>query len=118
MMVSTTPMTGTRRMNSMARGEDGGGFGWGLVLGGLIGVVVGAYIASGPGREQVDGLRSRTVELTERRGELKERARSAADRARNAIEESDHPLSRAVQDGVVAARRRRRQLATEETPGE
>lgn len=86
-------------------------------MGGLIGVVVGAYVASGPGRDQVEGLRSRTIELTERREELKARARSAADRARSAVEESEHPLGRAVQDGIAAARRRRRQLA-EEMPAE
>ena len=34
--------------------ESGGGFGWGFLVGGLIGFVAGAYLASGPGRSQVD----------------------------------------------------------------
>ena len=41
----------------------GGGFGW-FILGGLVGLAVGAYIASGPGRGQVDNLRSKTIELS------------------------------------------------------
>ena len=38
----------------MASEENGGGggFGWGFVIGGLIGFVAGAYLASGPGRER------------------------------------------------------------------
>ena len=32
--------------------NGGGGFGW-FILGGLVGLAVGAYIATGPGREQV-----------------------------------------------------------------
>jgi len=44
------------------RSGGGGGFGW-FVLGGLIGLAAGAYIASGPGRSQGDSLRSKTIEL-------------------------------------------------------
>ena len=41
----------------------GGGFGW-FIIGGLIGLAAGAYIASGPGRGHVDNLRSKTIELS------------------------------------------------------
>ena len=94
-------------------GGGGGGFGWGFILGGLIGVVAGAYLASGPGREQVDNLRVRTIELTGRSPELRARARVAADRARTAVTDPEHPIARALQDGVQAAKRRRRELEEE-----
>jgi hypothetical protein len=82
--------------------ENGGGFGWGLVVGGLIGFVAGAYLASGPGREQVDSLRSRTIELST----------GAAQKARGAMH-NEHPIGRAIQDGITAAKRRRVELETE-----
>ena len=94
-------------------GGGGGGFGWGFILGGLVGLVAGAYLASGPGREQVDNLRVRTIELTGRSPELKARAREAADRARTAVSDPEHPVARALQDGVQAARRRRQELEEE-----
>ena len=78
-------------------GGGGGGFGWGLFLGGLAGVVAGAYLASGPGRQQVEQLRSQTIELTGPSSQFGARAR------------------RAVQEGVAAARKRRSEL--EGTPG-
>ena len=70
----------------------GGGFGWGLFLGGLLGLVAGAYLASGPGRDQVEQLRSQTIELTGPDSRLGASAR------------------RAVQEGVAAARKRRSEL--------
>ena len=76
--------------------ESGGGFGWGFVLGALAGLVAGAYFASGPGREQVDSLRTRTIELTGRRGVNPE-----------------HPVQKAIQDGVQAAKKRRAELEAE-----
>jgi len=82
--------------------NTGGGFGWGLVVGGLIGFVAGAYLASGPGREQVDSLRSRTIELSS----------GAAQRARGAVN-PEHPIGRAIHEGLTAARRRRVELETE-----
>ena len=101
------------------RGSSGG-FGWGLLIGGALGVVAGAYLATGPGREQVDSLRSHTVELTGKGGELsdelKDRARAAADRARDVLQDSENPVGRAVQEGLAAARRRRRELEAEEPP--
>ena len=100
----------------MARDSDadeGGGFGWGLVLGGMLGFLAGAYLASGPGRDQVESLRMKTIELTGRSDELKERARTAAARATSAVSDPQHPLGRAIQDGVTAARRRRAQLDQE-----
>jgi gas vesicle protein len=89
--------------------EDGGGFGWGFVVGGLIGFVAGAYLASGPGREQVETIRSRTIELTGS-SDLGNRARAYAERARTVVQDPEHPLGKAVREGVAAARRRRSEL--------
>jgi hypothetical protein len=71
----------------------GGGFGW-FILGGLIGLVAGAYIASGPGRGQVDNLRSKTIELS----------------GSEMVTDPDHPVGKAIQDGVAAAKRKREEL--------
>jgi hypothetical protein len=78
------------------REEGGGSFGWGLVIGLAVGVVVGAFVAWGPGREQVAELRSRTVELS--------------GNARRAAADPESPVRRAIQEGVAAARRRRAEL--------
>jgi hypothetical protein len=91
----------------VANEDSGGGFGW-FIVGALIGFVAGAYLASGPGRDQVDSLRSRTIELTGGPDELKARARAAATRARTAVTERDS------QDGISAARRRRDELESAE----
>lgn len=91
----------------MPEEKGGGGFGW-FLLGGLIGVAVGAYIASGPGREQVDSLRSKTIELSG--SETVQKAREAAMRARDAVTDPDHPVGKAIQDGVAAAKRKREEL--------
>ncbi len=85
----------------------GGGFGW-FILGGLIGLVAGAYIASGPGRGQVDSLRSKTIELSG--SEPIQKAREAAQRARDMVTDPDHPVGKAIQDGVAAAKRKREEL--------
>ena len=85
----------------------GGGFGW-FILGGLIGLVAGAYIASGPGRGQVDSLRSKTIELSG--SEPVQKAREAAQRAREMVTDPDHPVGKAIQDGVAAAKRKREEL--------
>jgi hypothetical protein len=85
----------------------GGGFGW-FILGGLIGLAAGAYIASGPGRGQVDSLRSKTIELST--SEPVQKAKQAAQRAREVVTDPDHPVGKAIQDGVAAARRRREEL--------
>ena len=87
--------------------DGGGGFGW-FILGGLIGLAVGAYIASGPGREQIDSLRSKTIELSG--SEPVQRAREAAQRARDAMGDPNHPVGKAIQDGVAAAKRKREEL--------
>ena len=78
--------------------EGGGGFGWGLFVGGVLGLVAGAYLASGPGREQVEQLRMQTIELTGPNSQFGSRAR------------------RAVQEGVAAARKRRTELEQEAPP--
>ena len=93
--------------------EGGGGLGW-FFIGGVIGVVAGAYLATGPGRAQVDSLRNRTIELTGRGDEIRARARAAADRARSAVNDPEHPMRKAVQDGVSAARKRRAELDAEQ----
>jgi hypothetical protein len=88
-------------------GGGGGGFGW-FIVGGLIGLVVGAYIASGPGRGQVDNLRSKTIELSG--SEPVQKAREAAQKARQMVTDPDHPVGKAIQDGVAAAKRKREEL--------
>jgi hypothetical protein len=87
--------------------DGGGGFGW-FILGGLVGVAVGAYIATGPGREQIESLRSKTIELSG--SEPMQRARAAAQRAREAVSDPEHPVGKAIQDGVAAAKRKREEL--------
>ena len=72
--------------------EGGSGFGWGLLIGGFLGVVAGAYLASGPGRDHVESLRQQTIELTGPGSDLR----------------------KAVQDGITAARRRRTELEAQE----
>ncbi len=85
----------------------GGGFGW-FILGGLIGLVAGAYIASGPGRSQVDSFKSKTIELSG--SEPVQKAREAAQRAREMVTDPGHPVGKAIQDGVAAAKRKREEL--------
>jgi hypothetical protein len=88
-------------------GSGGGGFGW-FILGGLIGLVAGAYIASGPGRGQVDRVRSKTIELSG--SEPVQKAREVAQRAREMVTDPEHPVGKAIQDGVAAAKRKREEL--------
>jgi hypothetical protein len=76
--------------------EVGGGFGWGLLVGAALGLAVGAYLASGYGRGQVESLRARTIELS--------------GTARRAASDPDSAMRRAIQDGINAARRRREEL--------
>ena len=94
-------------MADESNGGGGGGFGW-FILGGLIGLVAGAYIASGPARGQVDSLRSKTIELSG--SEPVQKAREAAQRARSMVTDPDHPVGKAIQDGVAAAKRKREEL--------
>ena len=76
--------------------DSGGGFGWGLIVGVAVGVVAGVFLASGPGRGQVENLRARTIELT--------------GSARRVASDPDNPIGRAINDGISAARRRRDEL--------
>lgn len=82
----------------MARESDSSNsaFGWGLIVGLALGLVAGALLASGPGRQQVESLRARTIELT--------------GSARKAAGDPDNPIGRAISDGISAARRRRQDL--------
>jgi hypothetical protein len=77
-------------------GSSGGGFGWGLIVGLALGAVAGVFLASGPGRGQVQSLRARTIELT--------------GSARRAASDRENPIGRAINDGISAARRRRQEL--------
>jgi hypothetical protein len=82
----------------MASDSDGGdgGFGWGVVVGLALGLAAGAYLASGPGRDRVESLRSRTIELT--------------GNARRVAGDPAHPMRRVINEGINAARRRRQEL--------
>src|SRR4030088_216606 len=71
--------------------DSGGGFGWGLVAGLALGVVAGVFLASGPGRDRVESLRARTIELT--------------GNARRVASDPENPIGRALNDGISAARR-------------
>jgi hypothetical protein len=88
----------------MASGDQGNGFGLGVVLGGLAGLAAGVWLASGPARPQVERLRDRTIELTSR----------SAEQAREVMSNPDHPLNRALQEGLSAARQRRGELQLEQ----
>ena len=91
----------------MSDDRGGSGFGW-FVLGGLVGFLVGAFVATGPGRGHADTIRSKTIELSS--SEPVKKAREAAARARSAVTDPDHPVGKAIQDGVAAAKRRREEL--------
>jgi hypothetical protein len=82
----------------MADESAGSGFGWGLVFGLVLGAAAGYFLASEPGKAQVDVLRARTVELT--------------GNARRAATDPEHPVRRAIQDGIQAAKQRREELAS------
>jgi gas vesicle protein len=84
--------------------ERNGGFYWGLLVGGAIGCAVGIYLSTESGRERLDSLKARTIELTGDPEDLKQRAVRAATTVRSAVGD-------AIQEGVGAARERRRELA-------
>jgi hypothetical protein len=88
-------------------GGGGGGFGW-FILGGLIGFAAGAYVAAGPGRGQMETIRSKTIELST--SEPVQKAKEAAQRAKDMVTDTDHPVGKAIQDGVAAAKRKREEL--------
>ncbi|MFZ0215381.1 MAG: hypothetical protein WAM30_05505 [Candidatus Dormiibacterota bacterium] len=87
----------------MANERGGGGFFLGMVLGGVLGFLVGAYLTSEAGRTGVAQLRERTSELTGDPDELRAKATTALEAARGAARE-------AIQEGVAAARERRQEL--------
>lgn len=87
--------------------QGGSGFGWFLV-GGLVGLAAGVYIASGPGRGHVDTLKSKTIELSG--SEPVQKAKEAARKATTMVSDPEHPVGRAIQEGVAAAKRRREEL--------
>jgi len=93
--------------------NGGGGFGW-FILGGLVDwagvghaanfridawVTPPAYTARPP--LILPGLRG---------SETVQRAREAAQRARTMVTDPDHPVGKAIQDGVAAAKRKREEL--------
>jgi gas vesicle protein len=89
------------------------GFLSGLIVGGAIGAVLALYLSTEEGKERLETLRGRTVELTSDPEGLRQRASSAAGTVREAVSE-------AIQEGVSAARRKRQELATAptDTPGD
>lgn len=87
----------------MADGQrGGGGFLWGVMLGGLAGFFLGSYLATEQGRQTVTELRQRAGEIATD-PELRQRAQAAWSTARDA-------LGDAVKEGVTAARDRRQEL--------
>ena len=56
----------------------------------------------------MDSLRSKTIELSG--SEPVQRAKDAAQRARQMVSDPDHPVGKAIQDGVAAAKRKREEL--------
>lgn len=88
----------------MAKERGGGGGFWsGLVIGGVVGYLIGSYLATDEGRERMEALRQRTTELTGDPDQLRERAAAAATTTRGAMQD-------AIAEGVTAARRRRQEL--------
>jgi hypothetical protein len=53
-------------------------------------------------------LRSKTIELST--SEPVQKAKQAAQRARQVVTDPEHPVGKAIQDGVAAAKRRREEL--------
>ncbi len=84
------------------QGRGGGGFFWGVLLGGVAGFFLGSYLATEQGRQTVAQLRQRAEELAND-PELRQRAQDALGVARNAVGD-------AVRQGVTAARERREEL--------
>jgi gas vesicle protein len=78
-----------------------GSFFWGVVLGGAAGFAIGNYLSTEAGKQSLDTLRSRTVELTGDPEDLRKRATSAANTVRGAVTD-------ALQEGIGAAKQRRR----------
>ena len=93
----------------MADERRGGGFLAGLLLGGVAGFVVGAYLTSEAGRSGLGQLRERTADLAGDPSQLREKATSALDAAREAVGD-------AVQEGMAAARERRQELGQPTPP--
>jgi hypothetical protein len=83
--------------------RKGGGFVWGLLVGGAGGFLLARYLSTEAGREHLDTLRSRTVELTGDPEQLRQRAAAAASTVRGAV-------SDAIQEGMYAARQRREEV--------
>lgn len=88
--------------------KTGGGFLWGVLLGGLAGFLLGSYLATEEGRKTVVELRRRAEELASD-PELRERAQTAFGAAR-------YSLGDAVREGVTAARERREELSPDAAP--
>ena len=90
------------------RQRGGGGFLWGVLLGGLAGFFAGSYLATEQGQQKVTELRQRAGELATD-PELRERAQAAWGAARDAVGD-------AVKEGATAARERRQQLTNTVAP--
>lgn len=86
------------------------GFWRGVLIGGVVGFALSRYLATDEGRQRLDTIRSRTIELTGDPEQLRQRAVTAATTVRGAVSE-------AVLEGISAARQRRQELAQERKDG-
>ena len=84
--------------------SDRSGFFRGLLIGGVAGFALSRYLATDEGRQRLDTIRSRTIELTGDPEQLRQRAVTAATTVGGAVSE-------AVLEGISAARQRRQELA-------
>lgn len=84
-------------------------FYWGVMVGGVLGFLLGTYLSTEQGKEQLDSFKARTVELTGDTEEIKQRAADAAVTVTSAVGD-------ALQEGISAARRRRQELARRAAP--
>jgi gas vesicle protein len=80
-------------------------FVWGLLAGGAIGFAIASYLSTDAGKERLETLRSRTVELTGDPEQLRQRAVSTASTMKSAVGD-------AIQEGIGAARQRGEELAS------
>jgi gas vesicle protein len=86
-------------------GQKRDNFIWGFLAGGAIGFALASYLSTDAGKERLETLRSRTVELTGDPEQLRQRAVSTATTVKGAV-------SDAIQDGIGAARQRGGELAS------
>lgn len=87
-----------------------GRFFWGIVVGGVVGYLLGTYLSTEQGRQQLDTLKARTVELTGDTDQIRQRATAAATTVTAAVGD-------ALQEGISAARQKRQELGAQTASG-